>query len=63
MGWSREGADKIAHLRAYQANHGDMLDLVRMEKEDLSKAAGAINHSLPSKYSMLADFNPNIWGL
>ena len=90
MGWSREGADKIAHLRAYEANQGDMLDLVRMQKEELPKAAGAeneilssaemlawehqnekpmgkaveaINHSLPSKYSMLADFNPNIWGL
>lgn len=40
MGWSRQGADKMAHLRAYHWNHGDMLELVRNQKEELPKAAG-----------------------
>ena len=35
MGWSRTGADKMAHLRAYYYNYGDMLELVRMQKEEL----------------------------
>ena len=41
MGWSRTGADKMAHLRAYYYNQGDMLELVRMQKEELPLAAGA----------------------
>ncbi len=43
MGWSRTGADKMAHLRAYYYNHGDMLELVRMQKKELPLAAGAEN--------------------
>lgn len=41
MGWSRLGADKMAHLRAYYWNHGDMLELVRRQKEEIPVAAGA----------------------
>ena len=41
MGWSRIGADHMAKLRAYYWNKGDMLDLVRYQKEALPKAAGA----------------------
>lgn len=41
LGWSREGADKMAHLRAYYFNHGDMLELVQAQK--LPMAAGAEN--------------------
>lgn len=40
MGWSKKGAGKMAQLRAYYYNHGDMLELVRYQKEELPKAAG-----------------------
>ncbi len=30
----------MAQLRAYYYNHGDMLELVRYQKEELPKAAG-----------------------
>lgn len=40
MGWSRTGAGKIAQLRAYYYNGGDMLELVRYQKAELPKAAG-----------------------
>lgn len=43
MGWSRTGADKMAHLRAYYYNQGDMRELVRMQKKELPLAAGAEN--------------------
>lgn len=33
MGWSRQGAGKMAELRAYYYNEGDMLDLVRYQKK------------------------------
>ncbi|WP_051671833.1 ISLre2 family transposase [Oribacterium sp. P6A1] len=39
LGWCREGANQMAHLRAYYFNHGDMLELVKAQK--LPKAAGA----------------------
>ena len=39
LGWSREGVDKMARLRIYHANKGDMLELVRHQKA--GKAAGA----------------------
>ena len=41
MGWSRTGCDKMAHLRAYFYNGGDMLELVRYQEKKLPKAAGA----------------------
>lgn len=40
MGWSRKGAGKMAQLRAYYYNGGDMLNLVRYQKAELPKAAG-----------------------
>lgn len=44
MGWSITGADKMAHLRAYKWNGGDMLELVRAQrKAELPKAVGAEN--------------------
>lgn len=39
LGWSRRGADRMARLRIYRANGGDMLELVRYQKKE--KAAGA----------------------
>lgn len=41
LGWCREGADKMARLRAYYFNHGDMLELVKAQA--LPKAAGCEN--------------------
>ncbi len=40
LGWSRTGADQMARLRVYYFNGGDMLELVRYQKESLPKAAG-----------------------
>lgn len=41
MGWSRTGMSKMAELRAYYYNKGDMLELVRYQKKELPKAAGS----------------------
>ena len=41
LGWSRKGADKIAHLRAYYFNGGDMLELVKAQA--LPRAVGSEN--------------------
>jgi hypothetical protein len=38
MGWSRKGAGKMAQLRAYYLNGGDMLELVRYQKKEQPKA-------------------------
>ncbi len=43
MGWSRKGADKMAHLRAYYWNGGDMLELARYQHREYKMAAGAEN--------------------
>lgn len=40
MGWSIKGMSKMAELRAYYYNGGDMLELVRYQKENIPKAAG-----------------------
>ena len=50
MGWSIRGADRMARLRAYRMNGGDMLELVRYQKQKLPKAAGA-----EEKYFSAAD--------
>ena len=41
LGWSRIGADKMARLRVYRRNGGNMLELVRYQKYSQKKAAGA----------------------
>ena len=40
MGWSIKGMSKMAELRAYYYNGGDMLELVRYQKESMPKAVG-----------------------
>lgn len=40
MGWSIVGAAKMAQLRAYHQNGGNMLELVRYQKKELPKAVG-----------------------
>lgn len=41
MGWSRTGVDKMAHLRAYCWNGGNMLELVRQQEGELPATVGA----------------------
>ncbi len=40
LGWSLKGADKMAQLRAYYLNGGDMLELTRYQKEEMPVAVG-----------------------
>ena len=40
LGWSIVGIEKMAELRAYHYNKGDMLELVRYQKTVFPKAAG-----------------------
>ena len=37
MGWSKRGADRMAKLRAYSRNEGDMLKLVRYQKRHVDR--------------------------
>ena len=41
IGWSKLGAGKMAHLREYYYNNGDMLELAKFQKEELPMAVGA----------------------
>lgn len=41
LGWSRTGTDKMSRLQIYYYNGGNMLELVRMQKEELPVAVGA----------------------
>lgn len=41
MGWSMKGASKMVQLRAYYANGGNMLELVRSQKKEEKQAVGA----------------------
>ena len=40
LGWSRLGVDKMSRLRIYRENKGNMLELVRYQKQELPMAAG-----------------------
>lgn len=55
MGWSKVGANQMAKLRAYYWNKGDMLELVRYQKEAVSKAAGAEECLSPHELGVLID--------
>ena len=50
LGWSKTGADKMARLRIYRANKGDMLELVRYQKRELKMAAGAEMQRMSGAY-------------
>ena len=41
LGWSKLGADKMARLRIYWKNGGNMLDLIRYQKEEMHVAVGS----------------------
>ena len=58
MGWSRIGCDKMARLRVYQKNKGNMLELVRFQGHKLPMAAGA-EEAVFSASKMIAMENKN----
>ena len=55
LGWSRQGADKMSRLRIYEKNGGDMLKLVRFQKEALPMAAGCEEVIYSSSRMFLAE--------
>ena len=57
MGWSIKGATKMAQLRAYELNGGDMLELVRYQKRELPRAAGAEYDVISSSDMLQAEKN------
>ena len=50
LGWSRIGVDRMTRLRVYKWNGGDILTLVRYQKEPESKAAGAEGYEAMEYY-------------
>lgn len=59
MGWSVVGASKMCQLRAYYLNSGDMLELVRYQKKEVPKAAGAEKDILMSSAIIKSERNRN----
>lgn len=57
MGWSRKGATKMAKLRAYTLNGGDLLELVRYQKRELPKVVGEEYRVLSSKEMIHSEKN------
>lgn len=58
LGWSRTGADKMSRLRIYRQNKGNMLDLVRYQKQEMPLVAGA-EEMIYSATKMLASERKN----
>lgn len=57
MGWSKTGASKMAQLRAYTLNGGDMLKLVRYQKRELPKAVSAEYEVISAEQVRLSERN------
>ena len=57
MGWSRQGAAKMAELRAYYYNGGDMLELVRYQKKAGSKESRKEEKILSSTQILISERN------
>ena len=57
MGWSITGAMKMAQLRAYALNKGNMLELVRYQKKEYAVAAGAEYDMLSSREILASEKN------
>lgn len=55
MGWSKLGAGKMARLREYYYNGGDMLELAKFQKEKLPIAAGAEDVVLSASEVLLSE--------
>ncbi len=58
LGWCHTGADKMARLRIYRQNKGNMLELVRYQKKPLQMAVGA-EEIIYSSSDMIAAENRN----
>lgn len=59
MGWSITGATKMSQLRAYYANDGDMLKLIRYQKTPLPVAVGAEYEVLSGESILQSEKNRN----
>lgn len=57
MGWSLTGATKMAQLRAYYLNGGDMLELVRYQEKEIPKAVGSEYEVLSSTQLLQSEKN------
>lgn len=57
MGWSRQGAAKMAELRAYYYNGGDMLELVRYQKKAETKESRKEEKILSSTQILISERN------
>ena len=57
MGWSRQGAEKMAGLRAYYYNGGDMLELVHYQKKGFQENAGLEKDILGSSQILQSEKN------
>lgn len=55
MGWSMAGTAKMAWLRAYYLNGGNMLEL--------DKCVESISHNMSLQNRKTVYFNAHIWGL
>ena len=53
MGWRRQGAGSLAHIRIYWKNGGDMLELVKQQKE-----RGKEGREEDEKYSSASEILP-----
>ncbi len=58
LGWSKRGCAKMSKLRVYQKNGGNMLELVRFQKQELPMAAGG-EEAVYSAAEMIAMENRN----
>lgn len=58
LGWCRTGVDKMARLRIYRQNKGDILELVRYQKQEFKMAVGA-EEVVFSASKMIAGENRN----
>ena len=58
LGWSKHGADRMARLRIYWKNGGNILELIRYQDKKLPKAVGA-EEVIYSASQMIAMENKN----
>ncbi len=55
LGWSKVGCDKMARLRVYKKNGGNMLELVRYQAQEVPMAVGAEEVIYSAKEIMLME--------
>lgn len=57
MGWSKLGAHQMAKLRAYYKNGGDMLELVKYQKQELKEVSGGTALVLSASEVLVSERN------